>query len=59
VFSELKAHLVRVWQPPTAMLYLNKVARVFLICDVRKQGQGCVHMVKTYVRRRTYANTGR
>ena len=51
VFSELRIRLARVWRPPTAILYLNKEARVFLACVKHTHGQHlrtqvciCAHM---------------
>ena len=55
-FLNLKYVWVRVWRPLTTILYLNRAAWVFLTHNMRTQGLGCVHMVKTYVCRRAYAH---
>ena len=57
--SEFKTHLVKVWRSPTAILYLNRAARVFLNHSTRVQGQSYVRMVKTYARKHAHACTRR
>ena len=51
--------LVRFWRPPTAISYLNRATRVFLTLSMHMQGQGCIRIVKAYVRRNAYVHVGR
>ena len=41
--------------PPTAILYLNKMGRVFLTHGMHTQGEGNVRMVRTCIRKHVSA----